>query len=76
MNTAEKIETVVLCHLQDGTQTGRCGTVDRLLDGYSVTVDGRVFFVRSCPEGWSVYHNGIEAIDETLYGAASLCLHP
>jgi hypothetical protein len=76
MTTAEKIETIVLCKLQYGTRTGKFGTIDRLLDGYNVTADGRVFLVRSCPEGWSVYHNGIEAIDESLYGAASLCLHP
>jgi hypothetical protein len=87
MNTAEKIETIVLCYMQHGTASGECGTlvdvaaftlaapgVDPISVAgcYRVEADDSTFIVRCAAEGWRVQRGGYTGCDADLYTAAKL----
>lgn len=72
--TFEKIETIVLCRLQNAkSQGGSYGTIIEFKPRqYKVYVDGRCFYVASSQHGWKVREQGscMEAIDQDLLEAA------
>lgn len=77
MNTAEKVETVVLTYLETNATTGTLGTLAEFEPGkYKVAADGKTFFVHTTPTGWSVTLDHFEGLDENLYYAAHAALHP
>jgi hypothetical protein len=66
MNTAEKIETIVLCR-----SSGTYGTFTEYSPGkFRVEADGLCVLVRCGVHGWHVQAAGFEAIDPELYVAA------
>ena len=71
MNTAEKIETVILCHLQRGTTVGACGSLVPVPEFglYRVEADGLTVLARTDAEGWVVSFKGCVGRGD-LYGAA------
>lgn len=71
MNTAEKIETIVLCYLRSGCTAGTMGTLVVIEGGYRVVADGLTVIVRRTGAGWSVSFKGFQGIDRELYVAAS-----
>jgi hypothetical protein len=72
ISTSEKIETIVLCYLQNGTTTGTMGTlVEFDPRRYRVVADGKTFIVWSDAIGWNVTFKGFRGIDRELYIAAA-----
>jgi hypothetical protein len=76
--THEKIETIVLCFLQDRTTKGTMGELVELAPGYyRVVADGRHFIVKRTANGWRVNFGGVVEIDKDLLTAARLVMqHP
>jgi hypothetical protein len=74
-STAEKIETVVGCYLQDRVAFGSLGAlVEFEPNRYRVTADGKTFIVRSTAHGWEVRFKGFAGLDVELIEAARLAL--
>lgn len=75
LNTAEKIETIVLTLLHHGIDSGRYGSAERVgLSHYRVKADDKVANVHCSSRGWIVQIGNFEAHADDLYGAASDCL--
>lgn len=82
LNTAEKIETVVLAFLANGTRAGTLGTLtpfDAIPElsapaGYRVQCDGLTFIVRTDAIGWRVSFGPVVGCDPDLYFAAKLAI--
>jgi hypothetical protein len=82
MNTAEKIETIVLSYLMHRTTEGEFGTVvvvEPFSNGaasfmrcYRVVADGKTFIVRVTPRGWAVFFGPFVGEAKHLYDAAKL----
>jgi hypothetical protein len=72
MNTAEKIETIVLCFLKDRTTAGTFGSLTPGDDGrFTVQADGRTFTVGTDRLGWHVAAGHFTAHASDLYEAAA-----
>ncbi len=78
--TYEKIETIVLCRMQNSKSFG--GTYGTIIEykprHFKVLTDGRVFFVRSTQYGWGIREMGshLESIDPNILEAArSVIVH-
>ena len=70
MNTAEKIETIVLCR-----STGTLGTFTEYASGkFRVEADGLTTLIRCDELGWHVSFKSFEGIDRELYVAAQMAL--
>lgn len=82
ISTAEKIETIVMCYLQNRTTTGTFGMlVDVASDPalglnqcYRVVADGLTFIVRCAAEGWRVSLGPVTGIDHDIYIAAKFAI--
>jgi hypothetical protein len=70
LNTAEKIETIVLSR-----GSGTFGTFTEFASGrFRIEADGRCVLVRCDEHGWHVSFKSFEAIDRDLYVAAQMAL--
>ena len=82
INTAEKVETIVLSYLQHGVTSGTFGDLVEidaapglgLAQCYRVTADGLTFIVRCAADGWRVSFGPVTGCDPDLYCAAKLAL--
>lgn len=88
VNTAEKIETIVMCYLARRTTKGTMGSLvdvpaftETAGDGHStvscrqcyrVTADGKTFIVRAGVHAWEVRFGPFVGIDPDLYVAAKM----
>jgi hypothetical protein len=66
----EQLETVVLCHLQNGTTSGNYGSLTRVPDGYVVSIEGENYHVTTTVMGWRVSRGGLAVNDTSLIEAA------
>lgn len=72
INTAEKIETVVMSFLHRRTTSGAFGSLRQEEDGsYLVEADGRSFPVRCGAHGWEVTCGAFTGVARDLYEAAA-----
>lgn len=69
VSTAEKIETIILCYLKNGTTAGAWGTLEKLARGYRVTADGKTVVAFTVRNGWQVNCAGGQAVDVDLLEA-------
>lgn len=71
MSTAEKVETIILAHLQHGTTAGALGTLVRVEEFglLRVEADGLTVLARTDAEGWRVSFKGCEARGDLLEAA-------
>lgn len=76
--THEKIETIVLAYLADGTTEGAMGMLQPIrgiaTGTYGVIADGKTVIVRSTAEGWRVQFKSVIVTDRDLLKAAKLAL--
>lgn len=76
--THEKIETIVLAYLADGTTKGSMGELHPIRGAgrgnYGVIADGKTVIVRSTAEGWRVSFKSVSFVDRDLITAARLAL--